>query len=101
MAQEWQQPEQPVVGYTAQSFVFGPGFPSLVAYQPQARDPVLFWDLGYTFDEFRDHAAEPSSSKFLDGIKELAVQTGMQDALHLRGSETRCLIIEINPDFGG
>ena len=85
MAHEWQQPEQPVLGHTAKSFVFGPELPSPAAYQANEGDEFLFWDLSYVFDGFRDNAAESSSSKFLDMIKELAVSSGKHDALHLRG----------------
>ena len=92
----WQQPEIPLLPHNADRIVLrsGTNFPSTVAYCLH-QGGVLFWDLAYIHDSFRDGAGEESSSKFYESIRSLAVEMNLQDALHLRGPVLRLLELTV------
>ena len=87
----WRHPQEPILtveGSTHLVFLQGK-YPSKVAYR-EGQGTILFWDLGYLWDVFREEAEERQSSKFLNDFKRLAMCDELENELHIRGKVDRC-----------
>ena len=81
-------PSVPIADTKVLAFPAAGGWLSQVAYAPP-RSQIIFWDLGYFFDDLKTVHQSYEFSKLVKDVKELSVTMGTPEQLHLRGKVLR------------
>ena len=81
-------PSVPVADTKVLAFPAAEGWLSQVAYAPP-RSQIIFWDLGYVFDDLKKVHSSFEFSKLVKDFKALSEKMGIPEQLHLRGKVLR------------